>query len=359
MRGRDRLAQGFGNAPSPAALGAATSPRTAGRGEVRRRSFLALLGGAAVAWPAAARTQDGMPLIGFLDRGLPQGMAANLAGFHKGLAENGYTEGKNVTVEYRWAENQIDRLPALATQLVRRPVAVIAATRSSAPALAAEAATTTIPIVFQTGSDPVKDGLVASLNRPGGNITGATRLTMELAPKRLDVLLQLVPHATTIGMLINPNGMQTAAQVQEIQEATQARGLALHIARASSENELDAAFDDIAKSDATALIEGSDPLFIGARKHIVALTISHKIPAIFFERDSVVDGGLLTYSASISDSFRQVGDYVGRILKGAKPADLPVLQPTRFELVINLKTAKALGLTIPPTLLALADEVIE
>ena len=282
-------------------------------------------------------------MIGFLDRGLPQGMAANLAGFYKGLAENGYIEGKNVAVEYRWAENQNDRLPALAAELVRRPVAVIAATRSSAPALAAKAATSTIPIVFQTGSDPVKDGLVASFNRPGGNITGATRLTLELAPKRLDILLQLVPHATSIGMLINPKGLQTAAQVQEIQQAIEARGLAMHIARASSDNELDAAFGDITKSGAAALIEASDPLFIGARKHIVALTISHKIPAIFFERDSVVDGGLVTYSASISDSFRQVGDYVGRILKGEKPADLPVMQLSKFELVINLKTAKALG----------------
>jgi putative ABC transport system substrate-binding protein len=326
---------------------------------MRRRELIALIGGAAATWPRAARAQGGMPVIGFLDRGLPQGMAANLAGFHKGLAESGYVEGKNVTVEYRWAENQNERLPALAAELVGRPVAVIAATRSPAPALAAKAATSTIPIVFQTGSDPVEDGLVASFNRPGGNITGATRLTLQLTPKRLDILLQLVPHATTIGMLINPNGIQTAVQVREIQEAIQARGLAVHIARASSDNELDAAFDDIAKSGAAALIEASDPFFIGARKHIVALTISHKMPAIFFESDSVIDGGLVTYSASLSDSFRQVGDYVGRILKGAKPADLPVLQPTKFELIINLKTAKALGLTVPPTLLALADEVIE
>jgi putative ABC transport system substrate-binding protein len=326
---------------------------------MRRRDLIALLGGATIAWPFAARAQSGMPVIGFLDQGLPQGMAANLAGFHNGLAENGYVEGKNVIVEYRWAENQSDRLPALAAELVRRPVAVLAATRSSAPALAAKAATSTIPIVFQTGSDPVKDGLVASFNRPGGNITGATRLTLELAPKRLDVLLQLVPHATTIGFLINPKGIQTTVQVQEIQEAIVARGLAVHIARARSDNELDAAFDDIANSGAAALVEASDPLFIGARKHIVALTIRHKMPAIFFERDSVVDGGLVTYSASLSDSFRQVGDYVGRILKGAMPADLPVLQPTKFELIINLKTAKALGLSVPPTLLATADEVIE
>lgn len=321
---------------------------------------MALIGGAATVWPLAARAQNPpMPVIGLLDRGSPKGMAANLAGFHKGLDENGYVEGKNVIVEYRWGENQNGRLPVLAAELVRQSVAVIAATRSSASALAAKAATSTIPIVFQTGSDPVKDGLVASFNRPGGNITGATRLTLQLTTKRLDILLQLVPHATTIGMLINPDGIQTAVQVQEIQEAIQARGLAVHIARASSDNELDAALDDIAKSRAAALIEASDPLFIGARKHIVALTISHKIPAIFFERDSVVDGGLVTYSASLSDSFRQVGDYVGRILKGAKPADLPVLQPIKFELVINLKTARALGLTVPQSLLVTADEVIE
>ena len=286
-------------------------------------------------------------------------MAANLAGFHKGLAETGYTEGKKVSIEYRWADNRNDRLPVLAAELVRRPVAVIAATRSSAPALAAKAATSTIPIVFQTGSDPIKDGLVASFNRPGGNVTGATRLTTELVPKRLGIISELVPKATTIGYLGNPKGIQTTAQVQEMQEATRARGLKLYVAYASNENELDAAFAAIAQSGATGLIEGSDPLFIDRRKQIVDLTISHKIPTIFFERDSVVDGGLMTYSANFADSFRQVGVYVGRILKGEKPANLPVLQPTKFDLIINLKTAKAIGLQIPPTLLTTADEVIE
>jgi putative tryptophan/tyrosine transport system substrate-binding protein len=329
---------------------------------MNRREFAAFLGGASLlaASPRAARAQPAaMPVIGFLDRGSSQGMAANLAGFHKGLGETGFVEGKNLAIEYRWAENRNDRLPALAAELVHRPVAVIAVTRSSAPALAAKALTSTIPIVFQTGSDPVKDGLVASLNRPGGNVTGASRLTTELAPKRLDLLLQLLPTAKTIGILVNPVGIQTETQVREVEAATQARGVSLRIFRASSDTELDAAFDDMTRSGVAALIQGSDPFFIGARKHIVALTIGHKMPIICFERDTVADGGLLTYSASFSDSFRQVGVYVGRILKGEKPADLPVLQPTKFELVINLKTAKVLGLTVPPNLLALADEVIE
>jgi putative ABC transport system substrate-binding protein len=327
---------------------------------MRRREFISLLGGAAVTWPLCARAQQPpMPVVGFLDRGLSAGMANNLAGFHRGLKEIGYTEGQNLTIEYRWAEDHLDRLPALAADLVNRKVAVIAATRSSAPALAAKAATSTIPIVFQTGSDPVKDGLVASLNRPGGNVTGVTRLTTELIQKRLGLMCELVPKATTIGLLANQNGVQTAIQLQELQAATRARGIALQVAYASSDSELDAAFIAITQSGAAGLIEASDPLFNGRRKHIVALTISHKIPTIFFERDSVIDGGLMTYSASFADSFRQVGVYVGRILKGEKPADLPVLQPTKFDLIINLKTAKAIGLQIPPTLLSTADEVIE
>jgi putative ABC transport system substrate-binding protein len=329
---------------------------------MNRRDFITLVGGSAVPWPLAARAQQpALPVVGFLDSGSAASMAANLAGFRQGLAETGFSEDKNVAIAYRWAENHGDRLAALAAELVRLPVAVIAATRSSAPALAAKAATSAIPIVFQTGSDPVKDGLVASINRPGGNVTGATRLTTELVAKRFEIVSQLAPKATAIGMLVNPNGAQTALQLQleQMQKAAQERGLMLHVAKASSDQELDAAFAAIAQSGAAVLIEGNDPLFVDRRKHIVALTISNKIPTIFFERDSVLDGGLMTYSASIADSFRQVGTYVGRILKGDKPADLPVLQPTKFDLVINLKTARALGLAIPPTLLALADEVIE
>jgi len=328
---------------------------------VKRRDFITLLGGAAAlgGWPLAARAQQPLPVIGFLDSGSPEGMTVNLDGFHRGLSETGFTEGKNVAVEYRWARGHYDQLPALAAELVRRPVAVIAATRSSAPAIAAKAATATIPIVFQTGSDPIKDGLVASLNRPGGNVTGATRLTVELMQKRLGLISELVPKATAIGLLVNPNSLQAAAQVQEMQEGTRGRNMALHVANASNDRELDAAFAAIAQSGAAVLIEGNDSVFIDQRKHIVALTISNKIPTMFFERDSVVDGGLMSYSANFADSFRQVGVYVGRILKGEKPADLPVLQPTKFELVVNLKTAKTLGLTIPPGVLAIADEVIE
>jgi putative ABC transport system substrate-binding protein len=327
---------------------------------MRRREFISLIGGTAVAWPLAARAQQpALPVIGFLDRGSSAGMAANLAGFHQGLAETGYTEGKNVAIEYRWAENQNDRLKAMAAELVRLRVAVIAATRSSAPALAAKAATATIPIVFQTGSDPTHDGLVASLNRPGANITGATRLTTELIPKRLGMISDIVPNAKMIGLLVNPDSIQTAEQVEEMQEATRSRNLALTVGSANSDAALDAAFAAMSRAGAAAVIEGSDALFIGQRKHIIALAESYKLPTIFFERDSVVDGGLMSYSASFSDSFRQVGSYVGRILNGEKPADLPVLQPTKFDLVINLKAAKAIGLTMPPTLLALADEVIE
>ena len=327
---------------------------------MRRRDFITLLGSAALASPLSARAQQpAMPVIGFLDSGSPDGMTANLAGFYRGLGETGFAEGKNVTIEYRWAQGRYDQLPALAVELARRPVAVIAATRSPAPALAAKAATSTIPIVFQTGSDPVKDGLVASLNRPGGNVTGVTRQTLEMTPKRFELISELTPKANSVGLLVNPNGGQAATQVREMQEAARKRGLALHIANASNNQELDSAIAATVQSGAAVLIEGNDPLFIDRRKQIVALTISYKIPTIFFERDSVVDGGLMSYSANFADSFRQVGVYVGRILKGAKPADLPVLEPTKFELVINLKTAKAIGLAIPPTLLAITDEVIE
>ena len=325
---------------------------------MRRREFIALIGGAAV-WPLAARAQQPMPVIGFLDRGSPVAMAANLAAFRKGLAENGYNEGKNVRIEYRWAEGKNDELPALAAELVHLPVAVIAATRTSAPARAAKAATSTVPIVFETGSDPVKDGLVASLNRPGGNVTGAFRVSAALIQKRLNVILELLPRAKTIGLLVNPNDNVELTQVKEMQEAVRARGLALYIARVSNERELDGAFAAITQAGTDVLLEGNDTLFLDRRKEIVALTINHKIPTIFFERESVVEGGLMSYDADLADSFRQVGVYVGRILKGERPADLPVVQPTKFDLVLNLKTARAIGLEIPPALLALADEVIE
>ncbi len=324
---------------------------------MERRKFITLVG-AAAAWPLAARAQQ-MPVIGFLDSGTRAGMDANLAGFHSGLAEEGYTESRNLTIEYRWAEGHYDRLPALAAELVRKQVAVIAATRSPAPGLAAKGATSTIPVVFQTGSNPVQDGMVASLNRPGGNVTGVTRQTLEMTPKRLGLISELAPKATIIALLVNPKGQQSATQVREIENATRARGWTLHVAKPTSPGELDLEFAAIARSGAAVLIQGNDPLFIDQRRQIVALSLKHKIPMIFFERESVVEGGLMSYAASFTDSFRQVGVYVGRILKGEKPADLPVLQPTKFELVLNLKTAKALGIEMPDRLIALADEVIE
>src|SRR5664280_152531 len=325
---------------------------------MKRREFILALGGAA-AWPLAAHAQPAMPVIGFLDSGSPAGMEANLAGFRRGLSETGYTEGQNLAIEYRWADGHLDRLPALAADLIHRPVAVIAATRTSAPGLAAKAATSTIPIVFQTGSDPVKDGLVASLNRPGGNVTGASRLSTDLIPKRRGLMSELVPKMTAIALLVNPAGLQSVAQVHEMQEPTRALGLQLHVVNASTEHELDTAFAAIVQSGAGALVIAINPLFIARREQIVALAQRHAVPVIFAERESVVAGGLMSYAASFTDSFRQVGVYVGRILKGAKPADLPVQQPIKFELVINLKTAKALGLTVPPLLLTTADEVIE
>jgi putative ABC transport system substrate-binding protein len=326
---------------------------------MKRRAFILALGGAAV-WPLSARAQQpAMPVVGFLDSGSPDGMTANLAAFRRGLSENGYIEGQNLAIEFRWAHGKYDQLPALAAELVRRPVAVMAATRGPGPARAAKAATSTIPIVFQSGTNPVKDGLVASLSRPGGNVTGASRLSTDLIPKRLGLIAELVPKMTAIVLLINPISPQAGAQMQEMQEPVRLLGLQLHIAKASTEGELETAFATVAQSGAGALIIANDQLFIARREQIVALALRHAIPVTFGERESVVTGGLMSYAASFTDSFRQVGVYVGRILKGANPADLPVQQPVKFELIINLKTAKALGLTVPPQLLATADEVIE
>lgn len=326
---------------------------------IQRREFIALVGGA-VALPLAAHAQQAaMPVIGFLDSGARGGMTPYLTGFRRGLSEAGYIEEQNVTIKYRWAEGRYDQLPALAAELVSQQVAVIAATRSSAPGRAAKAATTTIPIVFQTGSDPVKDGLVASMNRPGGNVTGVTRLSTALVPKRLGIIAELVPTAATVALLVNPVGPQTPEQIREMQAAARGVGMRVEVVNASNERELDAAFAAATRNGAQALIVATDNLFIDRRETITALAARYAVPTMYPERSSVAAGGLMTYAASLEDSFRQAGAYVGRILKGAKPADLPVLQPDKFELVINLKTAKALDLKIPPTLLALADEVIE
>jgi putative ABC transport system substrate-binding protein len=326
---------------------------------MKRREFIGLVGAAAAAWPLAARAQQAaMPVVGFLDRGSSRGMTANLAAFAQGLDEAGFTVGKSVTIDYRWAESRPEQLPAFAAELVRQHVDVIVASRTSAPAMAAKAATSTIPIVFQTGGDPVEDGLVAALNRPGGNVTGVTRLSNELNQKRLGLISELLPNATTI-TLLHSVGAAMQSVVREMQEITRKRGVTLRTVDVRSEAELDAAFAAMAQAHVDALINAGGPLTIARREQIVALTMRYAIPTIFFDRESVLAGGLMSYAASFPDSFRQVGVYVGRILKGAKPSDLPVVQPTRFELVVNLKTAKTLGLTVPPVILAIADEVIE
>ncbi len=330
---------------------------------MNRRRLITLLGGTAVAWPVAARAQLANPLVGVLHSGSAAAFAPFMVAFRRGLEEGGFTEGQNVTIEYRWADNQYDRLPAMAAELVRRQPAAIYAGGS---VRAAKAATSTIPIVFTTGEDPVKAGLVASLNRPGGNVTGVSLFYVELGAKRLEVLRELVPNAEVIGLLINPRspqglGTNTEAeeQARDAQAAASAMRRQLILVRASSVSEIDEAFAAIVQQRAAALIVASD-VFLSSRKdQLIALAARHRMPTIYPWRDAVIAGGLLSYGIDLSDSYRQVGGYIGRILKGAKPAELPVLQPTRFPLAINMRTAKALGLEIPPTLLALADEVIE
>jgi putative ABC transport system substrate-binding protein len=328
---------------------------------MKRREFITLLGGTVAAWPLAARGQQpAVPVIGFLGGASPDRWVGRLRAFHQGLSETGYVVGRNLAIEYRWAEGQNDRLPSLAAELVGRQVSVIAAPGSVPAALAAKAATTTIPIVFEIASDPVELGLVASLARPGGNITGVTSLNAQVGPKRLELLHELVPTATIVGLLVNPtNPNEAEPTTKNLQAAARSLGLEMHVLHASAEGDFDAAFATLIQLRAGALAIGTDPLFTSRLEQLAALTVRHAVPTVYQFREFTAAGGLMSYGGSLTDTFRAAGVYTGRILKRDKPADLPVQQTTKVELFLNLKTAKALGLTVPIPLLGRADEVIE
>jgi ABC-type uncharacterized transport system substrate-binding protein len=327
---------------------------------IRRRELIATLGGAAVAWPLTARTQQSaMPVVGFLNASSPRVYAPRVAAFQQGLSEAGYIERRNVTIEYRWAELDHDRLPELAADLVRRKVTVIAAT-GTPPALAAKAAAATIPIVFEMASDPVKLGLVASLNRPGGNVTGVTNLNMEVNSKRLELLHELIPAATTFALLINPSDPTLAEPTtREVRASAGTLGVQLHVVSATTDNEIDEAFASLAKLRVGGLVIGADALFSSRSERLASLAVRYALPAVYLWREFALAGGLMSYGADTRDAYHLAGIYTGRILKGEKPADLPVQQATKVELYINLKTARTLGISIPLTLSGRADELIE
>jgi putative tryptophan/tyrosine transport system substrate-binding protein len=325
---------------------------------MRRRELMLLLGAMMTAARAAQAEQKVMPVIGFLSSVSPGPLAASVAEFRQGLGETGYVEGQNLAIEYRWAEGHYDRLPALAADLVGRRVDVIVASGGSPSALAAKSETSVIPIVFSVG-DPVELGLVAILARPGGNLTGVSLMTVELNPKRLELLSELVPQAKVIALLVNQDNRNTERNIKDVQEAARAKGVRLSILKAGSESEIDAAFGSLVQLRADALVVATDPFLNSRRDQLVALASRHAVPAIYYWREFATVGGLISYGPSLTAGYRHAGVYAGKILKGAAPADLPVQQPTTFELIVNLNTAKALGLTIPPSILARADEVIE
>jgi len=326
---------------------------------VKRRDFLTLLGGAATAWSAAARAQQALPVIGFINPASPGELAQRAAAFRNGIAEVGFVEGRNVIIEYRWAEGRYDQLPALATDLVHRGVAAIAATGGIAAVRAAQSATSSIPIVFTSGSDPVEAGLVTSLNRPGGNVTGAGLMSTNLVAKRAELLRELMPGAKSIGFLANTNNPSSRFEVGEAETAARVLGLQIRVERAEGERDFARAFASIAQQRTEALLVATDPFFESRRSTLVDLAAQHAIPAIYALREYAVAGGLMTYGGSITDIYRQAGVYVGRILKGEKPADLPVTQPSKFEFVVNMRTAKVLRLDLPASIVLRADEVIE
>jgi putative tryptophan/tyrosine transport system substrate-binding protein len=328
---------------------------------VKRREFITLLGGAVTAWPLAAHAQQpAVPTIGFLNTQSPEASMGRLRAFRQGLKDTGYVEGENVTIEYRWADNQIDRLPALAADLVRRKVAVIVATTASPPALAAKAATATIPIVFLVAEDPVRLGLVASLARPGGNLTGINFFNAELIAKRLELLRELMPTAIRVAVLVNPaDATNSESALREVNVAARAMGLQTQVLDAGTSGEINAAFATFVHERPDALFVGGDAFFNSRRVQLANLASRHAIPAVYPGRDFAEAGGLMSYGSNLTDTFRPIGVYTGRILKGAKPVELPVVQSSKFELIINAETARMLGLTVPPSLLATADEVIE